>query len=389
VKKAIVTGLIATYPLGGVVWDYGQYALGLEELGFEVYYLEDTGLLTYDPRKGNYGEDCSYGVDYLAQAISGLSPTLRDRWHFRSSHGRSFGIPQCDLKNILAKADLFLNVSGGTVLRDDYMVCPRKVLIDTDPGLNHFLNYPVQDAFICMQRGDREGARRLLESAQAAPKLADLDGWWNSSMSWHGTHGYRAHEYFFTYAARIGGAGCALPTLGIEWSPTRPPVILDRWHREPPGEFWTTVMTWNNFPAAIHYQGVSYGSKEVEFGKIEQLPARTRSCFEVAVAGAQAPTDRWRSLGWNVADAHARSRTAEDYRSYVQRSRGEISVAKNIYAATSSGWFSCRSACYLAAGRPVVIQDTGYSEIIPTGEGLLAFSTFEQAIRAIEVVERD
>jgi len=148
-------------------------------------------------------------------------------------------------------------------------------------------------------------------------------------------------------------------------------------------------MTWDNFRQPIEYEGKVYGTKELEFAKIEDLPRSTKASLEVAAGGNQPPLDRWRGLGWMVTDAVSVSRTAEVYRHYVQQSRGEFSVAKNVYVATASGWFSCRSACYLAAGRPVVVQDTGFSEVLPTGMGLLAFSTREDARRALEAVEAD
>jgi hypothetical protein len=175
----------------------------------------------------------------------------------------------------------------------------------------------------------------------------------------------------------------------LKWQPTRPLVMMDCWHAEPPGEKWTTVMTWKNFQETIHYNGVAYGTKEGEFGQVEQLPARTKAKLELAVGGDSAPRERWRSLGWNVVESQDISRTTDGYRHYVQSSRGEISVAKNVYVATNSGWFSCRSVCYLAAGLPVVVQDTGFSEFIPVGEGLFAFSSLDEAVGAIESVERD
>src|SRR5262249_13878109 len=187
--KAIVTGMIATYPVGGVVWDYGQYALGLERLGFEVCYLEDTGDYTYDPSRGQYDEGCSYGVGFLARSLAELSPSLGRRWHFRGLDGRAYGLSDEALADELRRADLFLNVSGGCLLRDEYMPCRRKVLIDTDPGRNHFVNYPKQDA------GSSPG------------------------------RGYRGHDHFFTYAERLGRPGCNLPSLGLPWQPTRPPVV--------------------------------------------------------------------------------------------------------------------------------------------------------------------
>jgi hypothetical protein len=354
--RVVVTGMVATYPVGGVAWDYGQYALGLERLGCEVYYLEDTGGLTYDPRIGSYCEDCSYAVDFLRESLARLSPKLADRWHFRAADDSTYGMSPEKLAKIVANADVFLNVSGGTVLRDGYMANRCKILVDSDPGWNHFVNYPK----------------------------------WDENPGWLGTHGFRGHDHFFTYAQRMGRPDCELPDLGINWHPTRPPVVVDCW--EPAGEpnRWTTVMTWNNFGKPVEHQGRVYGTKEREFSKVELLPTRLRNVrFELAVGGAGAPANRWRDLGWNVVRSEDVSRTVDEYRDYVQSSRGEFSVAKNLYVATRSGWFSCRSVCYLAAGRPVVVQDTGYSELIPTGEGLCTFTDLDEAQAGIVKVEAD
>ncbi len=353
--RAIVTGMIATYPVGGVAWDYGQYALGLERLGWEVCYLEDTGGPTYDPRLGYYGEDPAYGVAFLQESLAQLSPSLGERWHFRAMDGTTYGVAEDRFAQISATADLFVNVSGGTLLRDAYMKCPHKILIDTDPGWNHFVNYPR----------------------------------WDEEPGWLGTHGWRAHDHFFTYAERIGQPDCALPELGLAWHGTRPPVIVELWAPRPPGKRWTTVMTWDNFRQPIEHHGITYGTKELEFPKVELLPRRVSSAFELAVGGAEPPVAHWRTLGWSVASSEAISKTVDDYRAYIERSRGEFSVAKNVYVATRSGWFSCRSVCYLAAGRPVVTQDTGFSAVIPTGHGLFGFSNLEEAISAVQSVEAE
>jgi hypothetical protein len=353
--KAVVTGMIATYPVGGVAWDYGQYALGLERLGFEVFYLEDTGLDSYDPVKREYGADGGYGVDFLRRSLVALSPTLAGRWHVRAADGSAHGLPREDLADVLAEAELLLNVSGSALVRDEYLACRNKILIDTDPGWNQFRNYPR----------------------------------WDAQPQWLGTHGYRAHDHFFTYAERIGASDCVLPTLGLEWQPTRPPVVLDLWRPQPPGARWTTVMTWRNFPESIEYRGRRYGAKEMEFGSIEALPGRSAAALEVAVGGSGPPVERWQSLGWSVVDSHSVSATPEDYRAYIERSKGELSVAKNVYVATGSGWFSCRTVCYLAAGRPAVIQDTGWSRAIPCGEGLVAFRDLDEAAEGLERIEAD
>lgn len=353
--RAVVTGMIATYPVGGVAWDYGQYAVALEDLGFEVYYLEDTGGLIYDPRQRQYCEECDYGIRFLRDSLALLSPRLADRWHFRAASGDCYGLAARKVQEIIAGADLFLNVSGGTLLRDEYMPCRCKVLIDTDPGWNHFVNYPR----------------------------------WDAQPGWQGTHGYRGHDHFFTYAERLGEPDCMLPDLGLNWHPTRPPVVLDRWQPEGPGRAWTTVMTWNDsFRKPVEYQGQVFGTKEMEFAKIESIPARRPLiAFELATGALSAPFQRWQEAGWLVVDSHSVSKTLVDYRSYIQASRGEISVAKNQYVATRSGWFSCRTACYLAAARPAIVQDTGFSDILPTGEGLFAFSNEGDAEAAIAAVE--
>ncbi|MBM3499912.1 MAG: glycosyltransferase family 1 protein [Armatimonadetes bacterium] len=353
--RAVVTGMIGTYPVGGVAWDYGQYALGLQQLGFEVYYLEDTGCQTYDPEAGTYGDDCSYGASFLESSLCWLSPGLEKRWHFRDVHGQALGLGLDEVADLVAEADLLLNVSGGCLLREEYMACRRKVLIDTDPGWNHFVNYPR----------------------------------WDRSPGWLSTHGYRGHDFFFTYAERIGRPDCPLSTLGLGWRPTRPPVILDAWQPRPPGAAWTTVMTWDNFRRPIEHEGVVYGSKELEFGRVEELPQHVPAELELAVGGTDAPRERWRSRGWRVVDSHSISRTPDEYRSYLQQSRGEFSVAKNVYVATHCGWFSCRTVCYLAAQRPAVVQDTGFSELLPTGEGLVVFSTLEEAAAGIARIEAD
>jgi len=344
--------MIAAYPVGGVVWDYGQYFLGLERLGFDVYYLEDSGEPGYDPDRRIYDKNCSYGAAFLERELRELSPGLKDKWHFRALDGKTAGMGAAKFERVVSGADLFLNVSGGCLLRDAYMANPRKVLIDTDPGRNHFVNYPHEDA----------------------------DG------GWPGTYGFRGHDHFFTYAERLGKPDCPLSDFGLRWHPTRPPVVLDRWRPEPPGERWTTVMGWDNFRKPLEYNGRRYGGKEPEFERVEELPRRSNVRLEVA-AGGDPPAPRWRERGWSVIDSHTISRTAADYQRYVQQSRGEFGVAKNVYAATRCGWFSCRTVCYLAAGRPAVVQDTGFSEFVPTGLGLFAFSDLESAAAGIAAVE--
>ena len=230
-----------------------------------------------------------------------------------------------------------------------------KVLIDTDPGWNHFVTYPK----------------------------------WDAIPGWENTHGWRAHDHFFTYAENIGEKKCILPTLGIRWNKTRPPVFLECWKPDGVGSKWTTIMSWKSHVQPIIYKEKKYGGKEIEFNKVEKLPILYKSNFEIALGGIKPPKGHMKKLGWSIIDSVEQSKTLDVYRTYIQQSKGEFSVAKNVYVATHSGWFSCRSVCYLAASRPVVVQDTGFSEFIPTGEGLFSFNNIDQAISAIEEVEKN
>lgn len=348
--------MIASCPVGGVVWDYAQYLLGLARLGFEVYYLEDTGVDAWDEKGRSYSAEAGGSVRFLAAAMSEVAPDLVDRWHLRTPDGRRYGMSPAKFESVLADADLFLNVSGSALVRDEYLQCRRTALIDTDPGWNHFLNYPA----------------------------------WDANPGWDGSHGYRSHQFHFTYAECMGTENCRLPDLGITWRPTRPPVILDRWHPLPPGDRWTTLMTWKTYahaPPLIDSHGNEYGSKEREFPLIEPVPGLVPDAeFEVVVSDT-APVERWRERGWHWRHPVAASGNGPTYRRYVSGSRGELSAAKNVYVKTRSGWFSTRSSCYLAAGRPVVLQDTGFSSVLPSGAGLHAFTNTEEAAAAVRRVE--
>jgi hypothetical protein len=355
--RAVVTGMVATFPVGGVFYDYVQYALGLERLGFEVYYLEDTRMPCLDPETGDYDHamDGTVPAARLAATLGAVSPSLGQRWHYRGADDATFGVPADEMAEVIADADLFLNVSGSATLRDAYLPSPNKVYVDTDPGWNHFMRWT---------------------RVRADP----VD------------HGMQAHDHLATYAERLGQPDCPLPDLGRDWHPTRPPVVAELW--EPgsvpiPGPTWTTVMSWDNAPLPIEHDGVTYGTKEREFARVEHLPSLAPAPLEVAAGGAHPPVERWREAGWSVVDAMAISRTPEAYRDYLQASRGEFSIAKHVYVATRSGWFSCRSTCYLAAGRPVVVQDTGFSEHLPTGEGVLSFADADEALSALRRVEAD
>ena len=191
----------------------------------------------------------------------------------------------------------------------------------------------------------------------------------------------------------INGTDCLIPKVGFNWKTTRMPIVIDLWRNHVQKSdnqlYWTTVMTWNAFKGKLLYKGIEYKSKGSEFEKIIELPQRIEVLMKVAVGGFAAPREKLIRYGWNVIDGPNSTRTPDQYQNLIGQSRGEISIAKHVYVAMKSGWFSCRSACYLAAGKPVVIQDTGFSKGLPTGKGILAFENVKDAVEAIKEVEYD
>ena len=355
--RIVVTGLIATYPVGGVAWDYLQYVHGLVALGHDVTYLEDTGQWVYSPRQQTFTEDCSENLAYLAAVLRrGGAPVP---WAFRDAAGLLHGMEEADLHRRCRDTDLFLNVSGCCWLRDAYRRARVAAYVDTDP---------------CYSQA---------KLAAADAGTADEHVQYSASM-------IRRHNVFFSLAENIGRPECTIPTAGLTWHPTRHPIVLADWPLvpAPAGGAFTTVMSWKTDVTPPAVGGRVYGGKDVEFARVRALPERTRATLEIALAGA-APIAELRAAGWRVVDARAVSATPEAYQEYIAGSRGELSVAKEAYVATRSGWFSTRSASYLAMGRPVVIQDTGLAAHYPIGDAILLFVDTEEAAAALAAAERD
>lgn len=356
--RVVVTGLVATYPVGGVAWDYLQYVQGFHALGCDVTYLEDTGQWLYDPRAGTFTPDAAPGARFLASAIARLVPALADRWAVRGPDGTAHGLDDAAVHRACAGADLFLNVSGSTWLREPYRAARVAAYLDSDPSYSQ-------------------------------AKLAAADAGTADDETAFSARLIRSHDVFFTLGEHMGAPDCAIPTVGLRWRPTRQPVTLDAWPVTPgPDAPFTTVLSWTINPTPPVVDGIVYGGKDVEFARFLDLPQRTPERLEAAIAG-DAPRDRIAAAGWHVRDARDVSATLDGYRDYIVASRGELSVAKNAYVATRSGWFSTRSAAYLACGRPCVLQDTGFSQHVPLGPGLHAFTTADEAVAALAAIRDD
>jgi hypothetical protein len=314
-----------------------MYLLGLRALGHEVFYIEDTGECVYDPVQNTRATDPRYGTTYIRDALAPYG--LEDRWAFVNHDGTYHGRSAGDVKRFCADAELFVNLSGGSWFwREEYARIPRRAFIDSDPAFTQ------------------------LAIAKAEPWYVDF---------------FKGFTALFTFGANVGTPASPVPVGDFVWHKTWQPVTLDDWRtNQAPGPAFTSVMTWQ-----IESFGDVGGNKDQEFVKYIDLPGRTSQPFTLAVNGPRTLLD---AHGWATVDAMSVSRTPWDYRAFIHASRAEFGVAKHTYVATRSGWFSDRTECYLASGRPALVQDTGWTSHLPAGDGLLAFSSPEEALAGID-----
>lgn len=353
-KRILILGLMGRYPMAGVGWQALQYVLGLERLGYEVWYAEDSGAPPYNPVEMTVTDDASYNVAFLRGGMELIG--LGDRWIYWDERTDTYhGHGKDVLHELYRTAGSIWNLCGASPPKPDHRSGGAKmVYVETDPVYEQFR----------AAKGD-------------AAVRAMLD----------------AHDVLFTYGENLGAPDCPVPLSGYAWHATRPPVVVDLWEAPLPadGGAYSTIATWENKGKDVEFGGETYRwSKHLNF--LHYLPVAKRCGLEFEVA-IQPPGEKEASLlrdnGWRTVDPLAASCDLDVYRRFVQASRGEFTVAKDIYVRPRSGWSSDRSVCYLAAGRPVITQETAVSKFIPTGEGMLTFSTLDEAIAAVQAVEAD
>jgi hypothetical protein len=355
-RRIVVVGTAAFNPYAGMAWMHMQIVLGLLRLGHDAYYFETSSAWPYDPNRRSFVGDSDYAVPYLDRVAREFG--IGDRWAYRRSYGDKawFGMPRRKAEELLAGADAVLNVAGATRIAEEGLEVGPLVYFGTDPGY-HEMTFAMGD----------EDTRTIIDE----------------------------HDVFVTYGENIGTPESPIPPLPNLKARTRQPVLLDRWSANgtPPRREYTTVANWQHAGRDVEYEGESYyWSKHHEMLKFIDLPRRIEPPIELATGiGNLPPADRELlvSNGWHLVDAHAFTTSPGPYRDYVVESRGEFTVAKDQNVRLRSGWFSERSACYLAAGRPVVTQDTGFGTVLPTGEGLFACADVEGAMAAFEAIEAD
>lgn len=347
-------GYFVRCPLGGMAWHHLQYAIGLAQLGHEILFIEDSGdepWACYDPQRGITDADPSYGLRFAHATFQQVG--LGRRWAYHDALGsRWHGPAASGVGAFCRSADVLLNLSGENPLRSWVLDIPVRVYVDTDPVFTQL--------------------RHLTSTARLERA--------------------RQHTAFLTFGENWSRSGHSIPDDGFAWRPTRQPVVLDAWPAtaiRDSGRF-TTVMQWDNTlqDAPREFAGTRFGRKADSFPPYMDLPALSGLPLEIALGGEAAPRSELRARGWSVRDPLQVTRDPWTYQRYIQHSRGEFSVAKSAYVVSRSGWFSERTAVYLASGRPAVVQDTGFTDWLDAGEGIIAFDSPPSAAAALRDVQR-
>ena len=342
----VFAGALGRFPIGGHAWTELQYLLGLRELGHDVYFLEECGegSWVYNWETQETTTELDYPTAYVRECLEPVG--LGDRWIYRAGD-RCVGMHLDEFREVCARAELLL-IRGCAIplWRPEYDLPRQRIFIDSDPGFTQF----------SLANGDRDLAATIARC-----------------------------ERLFTIGQRIGTSGCPIPTLGRQWVKTVFPVLLSHWHAagDSDAKYFTSIMQWQSYKD-VAYKGDRYGNKASEFPKFIDLPVDTKQPFLLALTGGQ-PQELTR-YGWDITTGWVASRTPGDYQRFIQGSRAEFGVAKHGYVATRGGWFSDRSICYIASGRPILVQDTGQADWLPTGEGVLTFRDRVDALQGIEKI---
>ena len=344
--KIVLGSYMVRFPLGGMLSWVLQYLVGLQRLGHDVYFVEKSGYSgsCYDPERDVKSDDCSYGLRVVAELLGGFG--LGDRWCFVDAAGSYHGMSRRAVEGAFRQADAFVDMGTHGSWAEEAASAGARILIDGEPG------------------------RTQMNMETGAAELAGYD-------------------VYVTTGRSIGTPLSPAPTANRTWLPVFHPVVVDLFDTvpPPPGSPFTTVMKWRSYKP-VEYRGQSFGSKDVEFEKFRDLPRRVDPDLELALTG-DADREGLEAVGWRVRDGRAVTRSVQTFFDYVGASAAEFSVAKNVFVASATGWFSDRSAVYLAQGRPVVLQDTGFGEHLPCGEGLFAVRDADEAAAAITEIAGD
>lgn len=349
-----IAGSLAQKPgRGGHSWVFLQYLLGFRKLGWDVLFidrLEPDMCIDEEGRRAVLGD--SWNLRYLAEVMCRFG--LDRRWAVLCDGGAStIGMSRQAVLEHVRSSQALIDVMG--FLDDDEILAaaPMRVFLDIDPGfVQMWRELGLHDAF----------------------------------------HG---HDAYVTIAENIGQPWCDIPTCGLDWITTPQPIVLDQWpatSQDSASGRLTSVVSWRGANGPVTYQGKTYSLRAREFRKYAALPKLSGGQFELALdihPGDEQDRDLLRDNGWSLVSPQDVAGDPWRYREYVGNSAAELMIAKNMYVDTNSGWVSDRSICYLASGRPVVAQDTGVANLFRTDEGLLTFTSLEEAVDAVSAVRRE
>jgi hypothetical protein len=356
-KRIVVMGFMGSMPIAGVIWQHIHYIVGLQQLGHEVYFIEDSARLPYNPETFEVGEEFDYAAKILAQLAKDFG--FEKRWGYCARYlpkNPTAGLSLKKIQQLYREADAILNICGAQEFNDDLLKSDRILYIESDPGVEQI----------------------------------KIDKRVRSTIDY-----LRRHRALFTFGENVGTRNFPVPAHGFKWLPTRQPVATDLWKtdRSPPrAAVFTSVANWSTSGLKdITWRGEKYlWSKSREFLRFVAAPEKAGEIFELATDIKDPPTHKkFIDNNWRLTSPLQLSVDYWLYRDYVQRSKGEFTVAKDQYVRLNTGWFSDRSACYLAAGRPVIIQETGFSKLYGGDAGLLAFRTLGEIVEAVKAVNAD
>ena len=356
-KRILVMGFMGSCPIAGVIWQHVHYIVGLQRLGHDVYYIEDSARLPYNPETFEVNNE----FDYAAQLLERLAREFefKNRWAFCARYLRgqpTAGLSLNRVRQLYREADAILNICGAQEFNDDLLASDRIIYVESDPGVEQ----------IRIDKGVRSTIDYL-----------------------------RRHRALFSFGENVGTESFPVPTHNMKWLPTRQPVVTDLWktNRAPSrAAVFTSVANWSTSGLKdITWRGEKYlWSKSREFLRFLAAPKKAGETFELATNIPDAKTRaKFLRNGWRF---HSPLQLSVDYwlyRDYVRRSRGEFTVAKDQYVRLNTGWFSDRSACYLAAGRPVIIQQSGFTQHYGNDSGLFAFSSIKEIVEAVKAINAD
>ena len=356
-KRVVVMGFMGSIPIAGVIWQHIHYIVGLQRLGHDVYYIEDSARLPYNPETFEINNSFEYAVKLLRRLAAEFD--FRDRWAFCARYlpgNPGAGLALKKIQQLYREADAILNVCGSQEFNEDLLTNERILYIESDPGLEQ----------IKVDQGDQETIKYL-----------------------------RRHYALFTFGENVGTKSFPVPTRKQKWWPTRQPVVTDFWrtNRAPrAGAVFTTVANWTTGGLKdFSWRGEKYiWSKSNEFRRFIAAPRKSGEEFELATDIKDTRTRaRFERHGWCFRVPQDLSAKHHLYRDYIRKSKGEFTVAKDQYVRLNTGWFSDRSACYLAAGRPVITQQTGFTEHYGGGSGLFAFQSLGEITDAVKMINAD